>query len=275
MSAKTATTTAATTAEKRVYVVTGTSRGLGLEMVRQIAAEKDTLVFATCRNPDSADQLKKLAATSSGSIELIKLDAADEKSITEGAKAIAAKTTKVHVLINNAGVFEGRSALTTPKEELLSSFNLNVAGPLLVTQALYPLLQAAQQEIKAGETLDTKSTDVPKVVNISSVIGSVQTATTSKGTEWAGFFKENTAYRVSKSALNSLTVCFAGDTPGIAFLAICPGWVDTDMGKIGGGGAISPLKAPESIKGVLSVIRGLTLADSPSYRNHEGKTYPW
>jgi len=242
--------------------------------VRQIAAEKNTLVFATCRSPDSADELKKLAAASSGSIELVKLDTADEKSITEGAKAIAAKTTKVHVLINNAGILEAHSALTTPKAELLSSFSLNVAGVMLVTQALYPLLQAAQRVIKAGETLDTKSTDVPKVINISSTIGSVGTATTSKGTALAGFFKENTAYRVSKSALNSLTVCFAGDTPGIAFLAICPGWVDTDMGKKASE-AISPLKAPESIKGVLSVVQGLTLADSGSYRNHEGKTLPW
>jgi len=246
-----------------------------LEMVRQLAAEKNTLVFATCRDPDSADGLKKLAAAHSDSIEVIKLDAGNETSIQEGAKAIAAKTKKIHVLINNAAVWEGHPALKTPKSELLNSFSLNVGGPMLVTQALFPLLQAAQQEPKDGKSIDTKSADVPKVANVSSTIGSLGTATTSKGTEIAGWFQNNTAYRVSKTALNSLTMCFAGENPGIAFLAICPGWVDTDLGKQGAGGAVSPLKPPESIKGLLSVVGSLTLAESGSYRNYEGKTLPW
>jgi len=202
------------------------------------------------------------------------MDAADAKSIQEGVKAVAAKTTKVHVLINNAAVLEAQHALKTPFSELVHSFTLNVGGPLLVTQAFAPLLQAAQQVLKAGETWDTKSTDVPKVINVSSTIGSVATAT-SKRTETAGFFKENTSYRVSKSALNSLTVCFAGDVPGIAFLTLSPGWVDTDMGKQGAGGAISPLKAPESIKGVLALVRDLTLAQSGTFRDYDGKTLPW
>jgi len=155
--------------EKRVYVVTGSSRGLGLALVRQLAAGKNNLVFATARDPESAAELKKLASEHSGSVELVKLDTASETSIAEGAKAIAAKTKKVHVLINNAAINEANPSLKTSKSELLNSFSVNAVGPLLLIQALWPLIEAAQKDSK---TVDAKSVDVPKVINISSTVGS-------------------------------------------------------------------------------------------------------
>jgi len=80
---------------------------------------------------------------------------------------------------------------------------------------------------------------------------------------------------VSKTALNSLTVSLATENPGVAFLAICPGWVDTDMARTAIKGAISPLKTPESVKGMLSVVEGLTLGESGSFRNYENKSIAW
>jgi len=254
--------------EKRVYVVTGANRGIGLEMVQQLAADKNNLVFATARDPDKATELKKLASSSSGSIEVLKLDTSDEKSIQEAAKVISGKTKKVHVLINNAGILENHSALKTSKTELLNSFNVNVAGVLLVTQALFPLLETAQKDSKS----DPKSADVPKVINLSTGIASFQIKFPP---EMAKMFGVNvTAYRVSKTALNALTACFAAENPGVAFLAIHPGWVDTDMGR-GDHGLTPPVKPAESVKGILSVVSKLTLGESGSFKDFEGNTMPW
>jgi len=254
--------------EKRVYVVTGANRGIGLELVQQLAADKNNLVFATARDPDKAAELKKLASSSSGSIEVVKLEASDEKSIEEATKVISGKTKKVHVLINNVGVLEAHSALKTTKAELINSFTVNVTSVLLVTQALFPLLETAQKDSKS----DPKS-DAPKVVNLSTGIASLGLKLPAEMTKLFGV--NVTAYKVSKTALNSLTVCFATENPGIAFLAVHPGWVDTDMGRGGDHGKTPPLKPAESVKGILSVVSKLTLGESGSFKDYEGNTLPW
>jgi len=81
------------------------------------------------------------------------------------------------------------------------------------------------------------------------------------------------SYRVSKAALNMLTSNWAIDYPGIAFLPIHPGWVDTDMGRASGGKP--PLVPEESIKGILSVVEKATLENSGKFVQWDGKPLPW
>jgi len=106
-------------ASSKVYLVTGSSRGIGLELVRQLAERKDTLVFATARDPEKSEELKKIHASSKGQVILVPLDVADEKTITAAAKQVSEKTKKIDVLINNAGIGYGPEKRPTAHEPVV------------------------------------------------------------------------------------------------------------------------------------------------------------
>jgi len=254
---------------QKVYVITGASRGIGLELVRQLAERKDTLVFAAARNPDKSADLKKLEADSEGRVVLVTLDVDDEKSIAGAVKHVSEKTKKVDVLINNAGISAGPEERKTPtepvlevtKKNLLSVFQTNVVGLVLVTQAFFPLVAAAKKETK-----DMTTTDVPKVINLSTAMGSI---TRNNGTM--------NAYRASKAAVNILTSSAAIENPEIAFIPLHPGWVDTDMGSAAGKvrGVTPPVKVVDSVKGLLSVIDKVNLEASGKFLSFDGTSLPW
>jgi NAD(P)-dependent dehydrogenase (short-subunit alcohol dehydrogenase family) len=135
-------------------------------------------------------------------------------------------------------------ASKTTRATLLSTFNTNVGGALVLTQSLLPLLHASKQS--------------PRVVNISSGYGS---------TSYAGdvFAKAGAyydlAYCLSKAALNNLTASFAAEEKDkVIFLSVCPGWVSTDMG-----GEYAPNKPADSAQGIRALIESKTLADSGKY----------
>jgi len=250
---------------KAIFVVSGCSRGIGLELVRQIAEGNDNFVFACVRNPDSASDLKAIQAKSSNRVELVALDVEDQKSIQAAVEKIKGRTDRVNVLINNAGVSadtkkwkDGCEPIEAVGEALLPVLQTNVFGLQAVTVAFLPLLKAAVK----GEGKDKKTTDVPKVVNISSIMGSLEK---NRGAQ--------ASYRISKVAVNMLTSCWAIEVPDIAFIPIHPGWVDTDMGRLGGTPAVKP---HESAKGVLNVTEKSTLEDSgKKLFNYDGTIIPW
>jgi len=249
----------------KVYVITGASRGLGLEAVRQLANVEGNLIFAAARNPDSASDLKSIQAKSDGRVELVTLDVNDKKSIDAAAEAVSKKTKHIDVLINNAGVGAGPNYPDSPEpvtdaKDLLPIFQTNVVGVQLVTQAFLPLLKAA---IKKNDGKDK----VPKVVNITSGMGSI--------TQNSGGML---SYRVSKAALDMLTSTWAIEVPEVAFLPISPGWVDTDMGQMGSKiwNIKPPLTPEQSIQGVLNVIDKATLEISgKTGLSYDGSTFPW
>lgn len=90
------------------WFITGCSRGLGLGLVRTLAKDAHNIIIATCRNPDSAQELKTVAKQSAGEIYLIHLDVDDEVSITEAAtraeQILGAKEKGLDYLLNNAGI---------------------------------------------------------------------------------------------------------------------------------------------------------------------------
>lgn len=220
------------------WLVTGANRGIGLELVRQLAAAGER-VIATSRQPDSAAELGRLAA------RVVALDVALPASIDLLPKHI---DEPIDVLINNAGVSSTSNALSacTP-DEFARVFAINSTGPILVARALIDRLRAGRRKA---------------IVHITSQLGSI--ANNTGGSSYA--------YRASKAALNQLNRSLAAELTKEAFtcVAIHPGWVRTDMG-----GPQAPLTPPQSAEHILRTIAALSPADSGKFLNYDGVPLPW
>lgn len=226
------------------WFLTGATRGLGLEMTRQLAERGDT-IFACARDPGRATELAALAKAHPGVI-ITALDVSSPPSVDRAAKELGGRS--IDVLVNNAGVMgEDETINELSWDELARVFQVNTFAPAMVTRALLPNLRAGRGR---------------KAVNISSQLGSITNCA-------SGF---SYAYRASKAALNMLTASMAKDLvrDKITVVSICPGWNRTDMG-----GANAPLHPKDSMRMVIGVIDSLKGLDSGSFLTHEGKKSPW
>jgi NAD(P)-dependent dehydrogenase (short-subunit alcohol dehydrogenase family) len=236
-------------------LVTGANRGLGLEFVRQLAARGDR-VFATARDVNRAAELREISRSHGDDrVTVLPLDVDDADSIRAAAETVRGQTDALDLLINNAGVYAARiNAGGEPAERLgeldfddaLKVLRTNAVAPLLLAQALLPLLQRGTNS---------------KVVSITSGYGSVADNT--------GF---PYYYAASKAALNMFMRSLAGDAAakGIVTVVMSPGWVQTDMG-----GASAPVTADKSVAGMLKVIDALTAADNSRFYDWRGKEVAW
>ncbi|MBE7210875.1 MAG: SDR family oxidoreductase [Gluconacetobacter diazotrophicus] len=227
------------------YLITGANRGLGLEFTRQLLARGDS-VIACCREPDAAKALQELTDSADDRLTVRELDVTDADAIAELPNDLPA----FDVLINNAGI--------AAPEERYGAFDagmmtrvlfVNSIAPMLVTQALTPLLERGGKE--------------PKVVCITSELGSI---TQAQGLSFG------LSYGMSKAALNMGVKKLGSELKrrGIAVIAMHPGWVQTDMG-----GKNATLQPEESIRGMLGIIDKLTTADNGRYLTYAGKELPW
>lgn len=226
--------------------VTGANRGIGLEFVRQYAAEGWDAI-AACRNPERTPALRRLAGDSGGRIVVVQLDVTDSQSIRRASAAH--KKTAIDVLVNNAGIAGGarQRVGSMDYDSWAEILNVNTLGPMRVTEAF--LEQVARSDLKC-------------VVAISSGMASI-------GDNRSG---GNVTYRSAKAALNQVMCTLAIDLAprAIVCAALNPGWVRTDMG--GSGAAIS---AEESVAGMRKVIAALGPAQSGKFFHYTGREYPW
>ena len=230
-------------------LITGANRGLGLEFTRQ-CLEKGALVFAGCRNPETAGDLHKLSAVHAEQLTILKLDVTDETSIDASIDTVSSQVDGLDLLINNAGAFpRGETPATLDAKTMLETFHLNAIAPMIVAQRCLDLLRAG---------------DHPKIANSSSKMGSLWWKEKEGGGDYS--------YCSSKAALNMLTRTLAFDlrSEGIIVVAITPSWVQTDMG-----GMSADLTPTKSIDGMLNVIEGLTEADTSKFYNWDGREHPW
>lgn len=207
--------------QQRTALVTGANKGIGFEIVRQLARQ-DFRVFLAARDAAAGRAaVDKLGAD--GGVTFLHLDVTDSSSIRRAAEDCAKQTSRLDVLINNAGIIADGddAALSITPEIFANTLRTNTLGPWLVAQAFVPLLEKS---------------DAPRIVNVSSSGG--QLADGADG--WAP------AYCVSKTALNGVTVQLAAALPKFAVNSVCPGWVRTDMG-----GANARLSVGEGASGVV------------------------
>jgi NAD(P)-dependent dehydrogenase (short-subunit alcohol dehydrogenase family) len=213
---------------KKIALITGANRGIGRAMALRFAQAGFHVVVAARDTAKLAPVVASIQAAG-GSAESLSLDVGSAHAMAQAAQALAAKHGKLDVLVNNAGIFLGYTdtALTAKASDIEQSINVNAMGPLLLTQALAPMLKAAGSA---------------RVVNVSSAAGSLAEITNPDSIYGA---TEGAPYRLSKVMLNGVTAILAKALrdDGIKVNAMCPGWTKTDMG--GEGAPNSPEQAAE------------------------------
>lgn len=228
-----------------LILITGASRGIGLELACQYAEAGDT-VIASCRDPESANALRHLAQ-SHPSVEVQDLDVVDQLSVLSLASLVSKRSEKIDVLINNAGIRVMESPDELSADAFSATFETNAVAPALIMQAFSKVMS------EGG-----------KMINLSSALGSFEL-----GLDLGG---ANTSYAASKAALNMIIRHMAPSLKekGIVAVGISPGWVKTDMG-----GQEAPLSLEESVSSLLPLIAALGLEDSGKFIDHEGQPIPW
>ncbi|KAG7522581.1 hypothetical protein JOB18_026072 [Solea senegalensis] len=213
--------------------VTGTNRGIGLELVKQLAEKtgQQCHIYACCREPEGtgAEALRQLVTQYPGKITIIKLDASDEDSISAAVKTVSERIgdAGLNLLINNAAINKPPQHATladTGKKDMMDVYETNVTGPFLLAKMFLPLLQkAAEKGSSEGDKMSCKRS---AIINISTIFSSMEKCPESFA------FAPVYSYRTSKAALNMLTRCQAEDfkSRNILVTAIHPGWVLTDLG---------------------------------------------
>ncbi|KAI0667319.1 NAD-P-binding protein [Trametes maxima] len=231
------------------WLVTGTSRGIGLEIVKQLLASPDNLVVATARNPEKTTALNALKEVAKGTLHVLRLDLSDFDSVRATATALKPilGETGLDYLINDAAIAVDDTAFTFDPEDLLREVRTNVAGPALLAQVTLPFIEKGTRET---------------ILNISST-----------GASFANVSRigtRGTSYNMSKAALNMLTLKQKHERPDLIVLTMCPGWVKTDMG-----GYDAMLEPKESVAGILKIVTSATLADSGRFIRYNGEEIPW
>lgn len=228
----------------KMAIVTGANRGIGLEVVRQLARH-GAIVVLGARDLDKGKAAAEALTQDGLNVLPRQLDVTDPESIDRLAAQVEQEFGQLNILVNNAGILydtweqASNANLATVRE----AWETNTLGPWRMCQAFLPILRQSQHG---------------RIVNVSSEAGSL---TSMSGTP---------AYSTSKAALNALTRLLAAELKGTGILvnSICPGWVATEMGGAGG----RPVE-----DGAASIVWAALLPDTgPSggfFR--DGKPLPW
>jgi len=225
-----------------VALVTGSNRGIGREVARQLVA-RGLEVIVTSRSADKA----RRAAAEIGAAFHYELDTANAASIAALIGFVKKEVSRLDILVNNAAILgtEHANASDVQPEEFESVWRTNTLGPFLLMKGFAPLLR------ESGHG---------RIVNVSSGAGQL-----SSMADYAP------AYSISKAALNALTIQFANALKRDRTLvnSICPGWVRTDMG-----GSAAPSSVEE---GADSIVWAATLPDNGPTGGffRDRKPIPW
>lgn len=242
--------------EKRVALITGANKGIGLETARQLGKQGITVIVGA-RDAAKGEAAAKQLRAEGIDVHPLTLDVTKSKDRDAAVKYIDQHFGKLDILVNNAGITSeqwGRNnTSSTPLETLQKTFDTNLFAPVALTAALLPLLRKSP----AG-----------RIVNVSSILGSLtlHSEPTSPIYNSKAF-----AYDASKSALNAYTIHLAHELrdTNIKVNSAHPGWVKTDLG---GSGATMDID-----EGAKTSVDLATLPnDGPTGAYvHLGKTLPW
>ena len=195
----------------RIALITGGNRGIGREIVRQLAQHGMHVVLGA-RDAAKGEAVAAAFAKDGLDVTFVPLDVTDGASVKAAVAAVKSKHRRIDVLVNNAGVYldklapSGASLFTVDPEILVKTHEINVVGPLRMIQAVVPVMRAH---------------GYGRIVNVSTLMA-----------QFASIGAGATGYRSSKAALNALTKIASIELgrENIKINAMHPGWVKTDMG---------------------------------------------
>ena len=237
--------------DRKIAVVTGANRGIGLEVARQLA-RLGLQVVLTARNLQKGGDAMRELEKQKLPVEFRKLDVTSNDDAQALAQYLREQHGRVDVLVNNAGISPASSrdsganasdALKVSPVTLMEIFNTNTLGAVRLIQALVPLMPEGA-----------------RIVNVSSTMGALN----DMGGGYLG-------YRISKAALNVVTRVYASELSarGILVNSVHPGWVRTAMGGPGASRSIE--------KGAETIVWLCTSpdADETGHFWHDREKIPW
>ncbi|MCK1982613.1 MULTISPECIES: SDR family oxidoreductase [Peribacillus] len=206
----------------KVTLVTGGNRGIGYELVKQLAMNGFKVIL-TCRDPEMGHDSTQKLKESNLDVSFLVMDVDNQESIHQAAVTVNEQYGRIDVLINNAGVYldENKDLVSMDASILEKTMETNFFGVYHVIRSFIPLME------KQG---------YGRIINVSSEYGAMSEMS----------YPGVGAYKMSKFALNGLTRLVAAEIKGdIKINAVDPGWVSTDMG--GSSAPRTPKQAAESI----------------------------
>lgn len=227
----------------QTILITGANRGIGLEFVRQYAAQGHQ-VIATTRSPAQAVALQALAAAHAH-VQIHALEVSDIAAIRQLAQQLA--DVRIDTLINNAGVYPDSRFGDCDPQRWLHAFQVNTLSTYYLAEAFLPQLRRSP---------------TPKLIAMTSKMGSIDD--NGSGGEYL--------YRTSKTALNMLVKSLSIDlrAQGLLVAACHPGWVRTDMGGTNG-----LIDVSTSVQGLRQVIAALSPSQTGQCLAYDGQVIAW
>lgn len=234
----------------RRVLITGASRGIGLEHARQFAA-RGWVVHACARNPDGAIELQSLAEQYSDQLRVHALDVIDHGAIEHLAVKLAAEP--LDILLNNAGTFGPEGAPAGMLYQSLRHMDYDIWREILEVNLLAPFRMAVafREHLSVGEQR--------LLVMMSSGLASIE--------QCSG---QSYAYRSSKAGLNMVTRGMAAEWRDLIVVAMAPGWCRTELG-----GAEATLDPVDSVRDQQTIFAQLKAADSGRFIDQFGESVPW
>ncbi|RDX40872.1 C-factor [Lentinus brumalis] len=178
---------------QHTWLITGCSRGMGLELAKQLLESPSNFIIGTARDPAKATALQALKQTARGTLEVIQLDVDDTNGIERSVEEVTAILGErgLDHLINNAAINQKiDTAFTMHIDGWAQVFKTNLAAPALISQLYLSLVEKSEKKT---------------IVNT-----------------WA-------SYAITKTALNMFTYKQKAERPDLMVICLCPGWVKTDL----------------------------------------------
>jgi NAD(P)-dependent dehydrogenase (short-subunit alcohol dehydrogenase family) len=226
------------------WFIAGANRGIGLELVRQLAARGDR-VTASVRDEASRAALATRLAPQHAAADILCFDMRDAGAMRAAAERVAGP---IDVIVANAGVagLSPQNPLALDFEAALDAFSINALGPLRLVRAFRDKMAGSKN---------------PRIGLMSSRLGSTEDVRPTSA-----------VYAASKAALNKFAQCLAEELKpeGVAVVALHPGWVRTDMG-----GANAPLSPEESAAGLLATLDAFELSETGAFLDYRSQALAW
>jgi NAD(P)-dependent dehydrogenase (short-subunit alcohol dehydrogenase family) len=264
-----------------VFVVTGASRGIGLQFVKTLLETTNGKVVACCRSPNAANGLQEYLATVDSAqkdrVELVPLDLEQQESIDRAADEIKNNFDRVDLLLNVAGILGDGKSVPGPERTVTKidrdwmekTFQVNVIGPVMLSKALIPLMSQTRQRRQRADDEDASYRPTAVIANLSARVGSIS------DNGLGGWY----SYRMSKAALNQATRTLANEMKrqSVWCIALHPGTTDTDLSKPFQKnvqeGRLFPVEF--AVQSLLKVINSMEAENSGGLYDWAGKSIPF